>query len=106
MATVNSYDGIMPTPDKTSLDAIVSAARDLLEAGGLAGLTMHAVARRVGVRAPSLYKRVEGRDHLIRLVAEATLTELAVRLDAAKTAAEIMDGYRAFSHQRPAAFQL
>jgi AcrR family transcriptional regulator len=96
----------MPTPDKTSLDAIVVAARDLLETEGLAGLTMQAVASRVGVRAPSLYKRVEGRDHLVRLVAEATLTELALRLDSATTTAEVVDGYRAFSHERPAAFQL
>jgi AcrR family transcriptional regulator len=96
----------MPTPDKTSVDAIVSAARDLLETESLAGLTMQAVARRVGVRAPSLYKRVEGRDHLVRLVAEATLTELASRLDAATTAAKVLDGYRTFSHEYPAAFQL
>ena len=58
MATVNSYTGIMPTPDKTSLDAIVLAARDLLEEDGLGGLTMQAVAHRVGVRAPPLYMRV------------------------------------------------
>jgi AcrR family transcriptional regulator len=96
----------MPTPDKTSVDAIVSAARDLLETEGLTGLTMQAVANRVGVRAPSLYKRVEGRDHLVRLVAEATLTELASRLDSATTAAEALDGYRTFSHKYPAAFQL
>jgi AcrR family transcriptional regulator len=96
----------MPTPDKTSLDAIVTAARDLLETEGLVGLTMQAVALRVGVRAPSLYKRVDGRDHLIQLVAEATLTELASRLNAASTAAEVLDGFREFSHLRPAAFQL
>jgi AcrR family transcriptional regulator len=106
MASVNSYNQIMPTPDKTSLDAIVSAARDLLETEGLAGLTMQAVAHRVGVRAPSLYKRVQGRDQLIRLVAEATLAELALRLDSATTAAEVMDDYRIYSHERPAAFQL
>src|ERR1700712_5027794 len=99
MAIVNSYDGVMPTPDKTSLEAIVSAARDLLETESFASLTMQAVAQRVGVRAPSLYKRVEGRDHLVRLVAEATLTELASRLDSATTAAEAMDSYRTFSHE-------
>jgi AcrR family transcriptional regulator len=96
----------MPTPDKTSLDAIVTAARDLLETEGLDGLTMQAVALRVGVRAPSLYKRVHGRDQLIQLVGEATLTELARRLDAAASAEDVMDGYRAFSHERPAAFRL
>jgi AcrR family transcriptional regulator len=96
----------MPTPDRTSLEAIVLAARDLLEQDGLAGLTMSAVATRVGVRAPSLYKRVENRDRLIELVAEATLTDLAARLDVGLGLAEIANAFRAFGHEHPAAFQL
>jgi len=106
MAMVNSYTGKMPTPDRTSLDAIVLAARDLLEQDGLSGVTMHAVARRVGVRAPSLYKRVESRDRLIQLVAEATLTDLNGRLGVDQSVAEIAAVFRAFGHERPAAFQL
>lgn len=96
----------MPTPDRTSLDAIVLAARDLLETHGLAGLTMNAVANRVGVRAPSLYKRVRGRDQLIQLVGEATMVELATRLEGATTAARVANCFRDFGHERPAAFQL
>lgn len=96
----------MPTPDRTSLDAIVLAARDLLEQDGLAALTMNAVALRVGVRAPSLYKRVAGRDRLIQLVAEATLTELANRLGVGRGVADIANVFRAFGQERPAAFQL
>jgi len=106
MAIVNSYTGFMPTPDRTSLDAIVEAARDLLETDGLAALTMSSVAHRVGVRAPSLYKRVESRDRLIQLVAEATLTDLNRRLDTEKSVAEIANIFRAFGRERPAAFQL
>jgi len=106
MATVNSYTGSMPTPDRTSLDAIVLAAADLLETEGLAGLTMNAVAQRVGVRPPSLYKRVEGRDQLIRLVAESTLLDLAARLDPQLTVAGMANAFRAFGRERPAAFQL
>ncbi|MCU1527377.1 MAG: TetR family transcriptional regulator [Frondihabitans sp.] len=67
---------------------------------------MQAVAQRVGVRAPSLYKRVESRDRLIQFVAEATLSELAIRLDAAMSPTELADSYRAFGHERPVAFQL
>lgn len=96
----------MPTPDRTSLDAIVSAARDLLEEDGLAGVTMQAVATRVGVRAPSLYKRVQSREELIRLVAEATLRELTERVDDARTAADVLARFREFGKERPAAFQL
>ncbi|MDF2575814.1 MAG: TetR family transcriptional regulator, partial [Agromyces sp.] len=47
----------MPTPERTTLAEIVRAGRDQLESGGPDGLTMQAVALRVGVRAPSLYKR-------------------------------------------------
>jgi AcrR family transcriptional regulator len=106
MATVNSYNVVMPTPDKTSLDAIVMAARDLLEEDGLGGLTMQAIAQRVGVRAPSLYKRVQSRDELIQLVAEASLTDLANRLNSAPDLVELASRFRAFGHEHPAAFQL
>jgi AcrR family transcriptional regulator len=106
MATVNSYTVAMPTPDKTSLDAIVLAARDLLEEDGLGRLTMQAVAHRVGVRAPSLYKRVHGRDELIQLVAEASLTDLANRLNSAPDLLQLASRFRAFGHEHPAAFQL
>lgn len=72
---------VMPTPDRTSLDAIVQAGRDILESAGVSGLTMQAVAERVGVRAPSLYKRVRNRDELVRLVVEATVRDLGERLE-------------------------
>jgi len=96
----------MPTPDRTSLPAIVDAACSLLESEGLPGLTMQAVADRVGVRAPSLYKRVQGRDELLRLVAEATLTALGSRLGGSETVSELAKGFREFGHERPVAFQL
>ena len=96
----------MPTPDRTSLEQIVSAARDILEHDGLPGLTMQAVASAVGVRAPSLYKRVQGRDELVRLVAEATVVALTDRLRPGITVAEYAQAFRAFAHERPAGFQL
>ena len=45
---------------------------------------MQAIAERVGVRAPSLYKRVRDRDALLRLIAEATIDELGDRLAASE----------------------
>ncbi|CAN5246875.1 TetR/AcrR family transcriptional regulator [soil metagenome] len=96
----------MPTPDRTSLQQIVDAARDILEEEGLAGLTMQAVAERVGVRAPSLYKRVHGRDELVRLVAEATLLELTERAGPEHGAVELATALRAFAHERPAGYRL
>jgi AcrR family transcriptional regulator len=116
MATVNSYTDDMPTPDRTSLEEIVRAGCDLLESDGVAGLSMQAVADRVGVRAPSLYKRVRSRDDLIRLIGEATLADLAARLDAVAEAEPSVDpverltrlahAVRAFARASPAAYRL
>ncbi|GGF30194.1 TetR/AcrR family transcriptional regulator [Subtercola lobariae] len=111
----------MPTPDRTSLDDIVRAGRAILEADGLPKLTMQAVAERVGVRAPSLYKRVKNRDDLIRLIVASTADELSDRLNAVETAAHhtievqpdaratliaLAHALRGFAHQYPAAFAL
>jgi AcrR family transcriptional regulator len=103
----------MPTPERTSLAAIVETARDILEAQGLAQLTMQAVADRVGVRAPSLYKRVRNREDLVRLVTEATLLDLEEHLhavpagsDPRETLADLLHAFRAFAHARPAAYHL
>ncbi|MCR2812842.1 TetR/AcrR family transcriptional regulator [Microbacterium sp. zg.Y1090] len=97
----------MPAPERTTLPAIVAAARDLLEEGGTARVSMQAVAERVGVRAPSLYKRVRDRDALMRLVVEATVADLGSHLAASDgTLAGLARAYRAFGHARPEAFRL
>ena len=103
----------MPTPDRTSLDEIVRAARDLLETAGLPGVSMQAVAERVGVRAPSLYKRVRSREDLLRLVAEATLGDLQTRLEVVSGAGDartrltaLAHALRDFARERPAGYRL
>lgn len=125
----------MPTPERTSLDAILAAGREILEADGLGGLTMQAVADRVGVRAPSLYKRVRNRGELVRSIAAATVAELGARLEApgepdesvepgergapgeaggpgaaagdpGAALARLAGIMRAFAHERPAAYRL
>lgn len=97
----------MPTPERTSLAQIVEAGRDILELSGPRGLTMQAVAERVGVRAPSLYKRVRDRDALLAAVAEASIDALTARLDeAGHDLAALGDAYRAFAHEHPEGFRL
>ncbi|HEV7182892.1 MAG TPA: TetR-like C-terminal domain-containing protein [Leifsonia sp.] len=105
----------MPSPERTSLDEIVATGAALLESGGLDRLTMQAVAEQVGVRAPSLYKRVRSRDHLIGLIAERTLDELTDRLDSARGGFDadpsdelrsLITAFRAFAHARPNAYRL
>lgn len=98
---------------RTNRTAIVAAAPELLKRDGLAGLTMQAVASRVAVRAPSLYKRVKSRDILI-LVAESVVAELGARLESVKTDAAdsrstlvaLAGAFRQFARENPAAYDL
>lgn len=76
----------MPAVQRTSLAEIVSAARALLDGGGPDAVTMGAVAAAVGVRGPSLYKHVDGRGELLRLVAAAAVAQLGREVSAATDA--------------------
>src|SRR5690606_37757630 len=105
----------MPAPERTILEAIVAACRAIVEDVGLDALTMQAVASRVGVRAASLYKRVRNRDELIRLVVDATVSELGDWLRAAAKVARddprdvlvaLPHDLQALAHERPHGYQL
>ena len=103
----------MPAPSRTSLTEIVRAGARILETAGPEGLTMQGVAHDVGVRAPSLYKHVGGRDELVRHLTEDAVGDLRERLDAAAPeGCDPADGLRAaaqalraFAGERPAAFR-
>jgi AcrR family transcriptional regulator len=103
----------MPTPARTSLEAIVLAGRNIVESEGLDGLTMQRVADAVGVKAPSLYKRVRNRHDLIRLVVEDVARDLTETLDGAATTGDpkrdlraMADALRSFAHAQPSAYAL
>lgn len=97
----------MPTPERTSAEAIVSAGREILELAGPSGLTMQAVAERVGVRAPSLYKRVRDRDALHTAVATASIDALTARLDTAgDDLTDLANTYRTFAQEHPEGFRI
>jgi AcrR family transcriptional regulator len=103
----------VPTPSRTSVEAIVEAGRAILDERGLDALTMQAVAAAVGVRAPSLYKRVQDRDALVRLIAQAVVTDLGEALDAAADTGTprsdlraIAFAFRAWAHAHPGGFAL
>lgn len=105
----------MPTPERTSTAAIIAAGCEILESTGPSGLTMQGVADRVGVRAPSLYKRVQDRDALIAAVADSVVGDLAVELERVEQGehdstndllAGLATTYRAFARTRPEGFRL
>ena len=102
-----------PARARTSRDEIIAAGRELLEEGGLDGVTMQAVADRVGVRAPSLYKRVPNRGALIAAIGAAAQDELRSELapltradDPAAALRGIAIAFRAFARRNPRSYEL
>jgi AcrR family transcriptional regulator len=103
----------MPAAPRTSTEAVIAAARGIVEREGLAALTMQSVATEVGVRAPSLYKRVRDRAALVRLVADQVALELADRLDrvtgggdARADLRSVAAAFREFARANPASYTL
>lgn len=103
----------MPAPSRTSRDAIVDAARSLLEEQGLDRVVMSAVAERVGVRGPSLYKHLADRSALIRAVGDAVTADLHAILDREMSTGDpaadlraLAVAYRAFVQDNPNGYGL
>ena len=56
-----------------SLDAVVAAAIDVIDADGLSALTMTRVAERLGVTTMAIYRYVPGKTELVDLAVDAAL---------------------------------
>ncbi len=67
-----------PETPGLSREAVIQAALELLDAAGVDGLSMRAVAERLGVRAASLYWHVRDKEQLLDSVAEAILDRVEV----------------------------
>jgi TetR/AcrR family transcriptional regulator, tetracycline repressor protein len=59
-------------------EAVIQGALAMLDAVGVDGLSMRALADRLGVRAASLYWHIRDKDQLLELVAESVLERVAV----------------------------
>lgn len=96
----------MPTPSRTSLEAITAAGSRILDERGLSGLSMQAVAQSVGVKAPSLYKHVADREALVTLVANSAATDLASHLGPHDDLPDLARTLRAWAKNHPERFRL
>ena len=62
---------------------VIEQAEQIADEGGLANLTLAALAQRLGVRQPSLYKHIDGINGLQRSIAGRAKAELAATFDRA-----------------------
>lgn len=91
-----------------TVDDVVSAAAEIADTAGLDGVTLTAVAERVGVRPPSLFAHVDGLGGLHRLLALRAAKELEQALVEATAGRHgigalraLAHGYRRFAARRP-----
>ncbi|MEV4329470.1 TetR/AcrR family transcriptional regulator [Streptomyces sp. NPDC049597] len=92
---------------------IVAAARELLEERGRDELTMRALAERLGIRAPSLYKHFRNKEAVEAALVEDGLAEMGAALHAALREAEraervpaLLAAYRRHALARPGLYRL
>ena len=107
----------MSTQPSTRQIEIAAVARTLLDEGGRPALTMRAVAERLGIRAPSLYKHVEDKDALEALVIadvfrtwgadlHAAMATVPARAGARRRLAQLASSYRAWALAHPHLYRL
>ena len=90
---------------------IVAAARALLEEAGPEGLTLRALAARLGIRAPSLYNHFPDKASLETVLIASGLFELALTLEAAMREAPdpieaVAFAYRGYARRHPYLYRL
>ena len=81
----------MPTPARPrrsrrgtlSRERVLRAALVLADEGGLESLTMHAIGRRLGVQAMSLYRHVENKEDLLDGLIDLVVSEVEVPMSSA-----------------------
>jgi AcrR family transcriptional regulator len=77
---------------------VIEEAERLADEVGLPRMTLAALASRLGVRQPSLYKHIEGMDGLVRSISVRAKNELAYVLARAAVGRERADALTSISH--------
>jgi AcrR family transcriptional regulator len=103
-------------PRSGRVDQIVAAARRVVEIEGVEALTMRRLGDELGIKAPSLYKHLPGRDAVIAQVVDEALFETGDLLHAAVSApadtttrgpvSSLLAAYRDFGLRHPNLYRL
>ncbi|WP_308295127.1 TetR/AcrR family transcriptional regulator [Streptomyces sp. NK08204] len=101
------------TPRTPRAAQIAAAARGLLEERGRDELTMRALAERLGIRAPSLYKHFRNKEAVEAALVEDALAEMGAALHAALgevpaagRVPALLAAYRRFALAHPGLYRL
>lgn len=99
------------TARQSSRVALLNAGRQILAEEGLAGLSLRAITRRVGISAAASYRYFADREHLLAAVATSGVWELTAELETAdKTSASPLQAqasaYVRFAIENPALYRL
>jgi AcrR family transcriptional regulator len=97
------YDGAMAASTR---DALVDAAAQLLDEGGLDAVTLREVGHRAGVSHNAPYKHFTGKEALLAAVAARELTRQGAAMATAATLQSVLHGYIAWALAHPARFHL
>jgi AcrR family transcriptional regulator len=102
-----------PAPRTPRVNQIVAAARQIVENEGADILTMRRLADELGIKAPSLYKHLPGRDAVITQLVEETLFDTGDQMhravesaNAAGTVQALLRAYRVYGHDHPHLYRL
>ncbi len=73
----------MPYPAQINRDALVARAREMIEAEGVEGVSLHKLAAALGVKAPSLYRYFASKTDLLREVNLQTARQMVGMMEQA-----------------------
>ncbi|MGJ3238807.1 MAG: TetR/AcrR family transcriptional regulator [Anaerolineae bacterium] len=104
----------MPYPSQTDRDTIIDTARAMIEAEGVANLSLRNLADTLGVKAPSLYRYVQNKTELLRAINQRLIAEMRQELHAVAQSnlgadermIAVAKAFRRFVHRNPACYML
>jgi AcrR family transcriptional regulator len=100
--------------DEATVEALLAAAEDVVDAEGAAGLTVREVADRVGVSTRAVYSTLGSKDGLLQELGARAFDTLASMVDALPRTDDPardlvsagVDGFRAFALAHPGLFRI